>query len=317
MTLIVPDTLEFDLMLGEVPSTPYPLLPTIAERARVLLADRTPAQVDSAFYTLDWLLETAYHQRASPAPEPEEEQTAQPDATEAVTGQASASSMHATPTSPLRRRFSPAPATPEHDDLVFPPANPFTKLETLIDHYAIWEELIADDLPNPQSAEVYAVLALILVQDALTWLQRLRLSRHHPPTPLSLPIATAMALSGSSAIEAMAAINQAVIQNFSRKTREQIDQLIIERQAAKRASRAEHSALLNDQRHRKNREMKEKAISIWLADPYRWPSIPKAANAIADTLEAQGFKYEPSTIQNWLYEYANRTGKTLRYPSPA
>lgn len=316
MTLIVPDTLEFDFMLGAVPSAPYPLLPTIAQRARALLAARTPVQVESAFYTLDWLLETAYHQLAPQASEPEQEQergqAAQPPATAGISGQEPATSGQATPTSPLRRRINPSPNAPVHDDLVFPPANPFSKLNTLIDYYNIWEELIADDLPEPKPAEVYAVLALILVQEALTWLHRLRLSSSHSPSQLSLSVAAAMTLSGSAAIEAMGAVNRAEFHGFSEETRGRFDQLEIERQEAERISRTQHAALMNKERHKKNREAKEKAIAMWTENPSHWPSVPKAANDIADILEAHGDKYEPSTIQGWLYGYARETGIKLR-----
>ena len=311
MTPIVPDTLEFDLMLGAVPSAPYPLLPTIAQRARALLTARTPVQVESAFYTLDWLLETAYHQ---PAPESEQAQELppQPPAMTGIWGQEPAKVGQATPTSPLRDRFIRTSVATLHDDLVFPPANPFSKLDTLIDYCDIWEELIADDLPQPQPAEVLAVLALMLVQEALTWLHRLRLSRSHTPTPLSLPIATAMALSGSAAIEAMAAVNRAEFQSFSEDTRERFDQLVIEHQEAERARRTQHAALMNKERHRKDREAKEKAIALWERNPSRWRGVPRAANDIADILEAQGYKYELSTVQGWLYAYGKQTSIKLR-----
>ena len=183
MTPIVPDTLEFDLMLGAVPSAPYPLLPTIAQRARALLTARTPVQVESAFYTLDWLLETAFHQRVHQTPESdlEQAQDAQPPATAVVAEQEPATNVQVTPMSPLRRRFIAPQVGPLDVDYSFPPTNAFSKLDTLIDYYDIWEELIADDLPQPQPAEVYAVLALTLVREALIWLHRLRLSRTHPP----------------------------------------------------------------------------------------------------------------------------------------
>ena len=167
------------------------------------------------------------------------------------------------------------------------------------------------------------VLALTLVQEALTWLHRLRLSRTHPPTPRSLSIATAMALSGSAAIEAMGAVCRAEYFHVSAfmtdyhvealdKTRGRYAKSIIERQEAERISRTQHAALMNKERHKKDREAKEKAIALWERNPSRWPSVPKAAIDIVDILEAQGYKYELSTVQGWLYAYGKQTSIKLR-----
>ena len=323
MTPIVPDTLEFDLMLGAVPSAPYPLLPTIAQRARALLAARTPVQVESAFYTLDWLLETAYHQRVPQAPEPELEQAqdAQPPATAGVAGQESATNVQATPMSPLQRRFIAPQVGPLDVDFSFPPTSPFSKLDTLIDYYDIWEELIADDLPQPQPAEVYAVLALTLVREALIWLHRLRLSRTHPPTPLSLSIATAMALSGSAAIEAMGAVCRAEFFHVSAfmtefhvealdKTRGRYTTLMIERREAEQAKHDEIVQKRTTARHKNARKAEELAIALWEQAP--WPSIDKAALDIRDRLAEKGYRYVPRTIGRWISRYVNSTGKKMR-----
>ena len=231
--------------------------------------------------------------------------------------------MRATPMSPLRRRFIAPQVGPLDVDFSFPPTNPFSKLDILIERYDLWHLVIANDLPQPQPAEVYAVLALTLVQEALTWLHRLRLSRTHPPTPRSLSIATAMALSGSAAIEAMGAVCRAEYFHVSAfmtdyhvealdKTRGRYAKSIIERQEAERISRTQHAALMNKERHKKDREAKEKAIALWERNPSRWPSVPKAAIDIVDILEAQGYKYELSTVQGWLYAYGKQTSIKLR-----
>ena len=108
MTLIVPDTLEFDFMLGAVPSAPYPLLPRIAHRARALLAARTPEQVESASYTLDWLLETVYRQRVPQEPASGEESEELSHGALVDIEQEPPAGGPATSSSPLRRRFGEA-----------------------------------------------------------------------------------------------------------------------------------------------------------------------------------------------------------------
>lgn len=82
-----------------------------------------------------------------------------------------------------------------------------------------------------------------------------------------------------------------------------------ERDAKKKSEQARY---LNIARHRERNEAQARAIEEWKNDTARFPSAEKAGLYLADWLGKQGFQYEPRTVTGWVRSYAKEIGVKFR-----
>ncbi len=81
------------------------------------------------------------------------------------------------------------------------------------------------------------------------------------------------------------------------------------READERSQRARK---LNEQRHTKTREARQKVENDWESNPSRFRSAAKAGVHYSDWLAKQGYQFEPRTVTGWICAHAKATGKKLR-----
>ena len=82
-----------------------------------------------------------------------------------------------------------------------------------------------------------------------------------------------------------------------------------ERAAKEKTDRAKQ---LNKIRHEKNYAAKNMVIEEWAKEPSAFLSAEKAGLHYADWLETKGMKYEPRTVTTWIRDHAKQIGLKLR-----
>jgi hypothetical protein len=225
------------------------------------------------------------------------------------------------------------------DDLEIATANNTSEVEALKECEGWFLEIGGKDIPEVKPCEVFAVLSLWMLADAIGWLRHqsseVEMAFHASLANLvaeieagskraGIPIISQktedvkvnFSLAGGYALNAMDAvcyaehlhkIDRLEAAHTLKIAKTQGDYL--NKEAEQRSMRAKE---LNIARHRKTYEVKDMVIEEWKKKPSAFPSAEKAGLHFADWLETKGIKYEPRTVTTWIRDYAKKIGLRLR-----
>lgn len=186
-------------------------------------------------------------------------------------------------------------------------------VETFIDCEYYWNGYAHERFPDVAPDEFFAVLSLWMLADAIDFL------KHN-----SLGVAWKRASEALKALhfvdviwrvrraETTHELELAKINGENEKEITRLQELIHLQEQEEIQKRKERSAQLNKHRHQKNHQARTMVIEEWNKDRSRFSSASKAGNYFAESLLKQGIKYEPSTVTNWIREYATKNGIKLR-----
>ena len=295
----------FDPVSGEVPSYPFPNLPVIASRARAVLHCYTSSN-------LDW---RAKERIISIAKRVNQEIDQHFDdikfmEIERLREQAGVlESMGGDPEWP-----------PNEDDLeiqTWVNTSEVDALKSILEKRDLFG-FFQDPPPKPEEYpegkdyELFAVLSLWMLADALRYLNE---SRH------------GLSVAGDYALKAMDAVCYAEhlreaewLVSYAEK---QGDAKLIEalkgQQSEIQKNKSEQLKQLNEARHQKTNEAKTMVVEEFMKDRYKFPSAEKASIHLADWLGNQGIQnsatgqpYEPRTVARWIRDHARTTGFRFR-----
>jgi len=153
---------DFDPLTGKPPAYPFSLLPSIAERARKLLAGRTRDQIISAAGTADWLIDDFI-------------ESTQSDIVRRVIERGSWELGYLREEerneAGVRQLLENWPSEADDPAPYYPTPDNTSEIDALrecIGTYALEDD---SDFPNGRESEYFAVLALWKLADAINWLQ--------------------------------------------------------------------------------------------------------------------------------------------------
>lgn len=282
---------RFDPLQGEIPAHGKLFqLPIIASRARRLLISRTMEQMEAAANGIGWAIDEYFTD-------------AKRRAAGAFREKCDASITHG-----IADEYFPV-----DDYLDIPTAENTTEVDALRMCEDWWADIGYKSFPGGKPYELFAVLSLWMVADALTWLKcwenEKPLDRNDIGANQNILLTCKYALMAMDAVccaeqlQALAqleahAIEQTAKRNFIQKI--------------KRDDKSRAQAELNQHRHRKTAEIKSKAIEKWNKSRSLYSSAEKAGTAISISLGLEGFQCEPRTVAGWLRAHAKEIGVTWR-----
>lgn len=332
---------------GDTPEHPFSYLPDIASRARALLKTRTADQIEDAAYGIDWAIDEYYRslkdEEISRLKNEVERTRRWKDGSDDKEFNDAAKFFDWVVDSP-EDEFSPEEGhwvfnERMEGELDIQTAGNTSEVDALKSCIDWWDDIGGADFPNGKQEELFAVLALWLLADAIGWLGHrpseteksfLSTLTHLENLPdgiedelieAGISIRTTdteinLSLAGECALKAMDAACYAehlhevaklesVYTLKIAKTRD--DHL--NREAERKSMLAEK---LNIARHRKTNEAKATAIAEWEKDRSKFISAEKYGLHLADWLGTQGFQYEPRTVTGWIRAHAKQIGVALR-----
>ncbi len=210
----------------------------------------------------------------------------------------------------------------KEDEIDIPTEYNTSEVDALKANEGFWKEIGSASFPNCQPYELFAVLSLWMLAEAVISLQRKEdqlggLDKAFQPlleslgsTELYVPFGISSIAEG--ALKAMDAVCYAEYlqvvgwwEATHTRTREQQEQ-----EHTLRSVRAE--ALIVD-RHRKNNAAKQTVTKEWDKNRSKWPSAEEAGAFLATWLTMQGFKkYKTRTVVGWIRAHAKEMGVRLR-----
>lgn len=311
---------KFSPLSGDVPSLPLTSLPAIADRARVMLREFSEEQFEMAAKRIYRELDDHFHKQKE-------------NAISRLLNDTNAGDES------LGRFFDWDEGTSGNgrwlfkaemeDKLCIPTATNSSEVDALrniIDDrdYIGWNEATLPkprEFPEGRDFQLFAVLALWLLADALNFLNQK---------------AVDLSIAGEHALKAMDAVcyaehlyESAWLVSYTKNVNEEAQAEALLRQRFEHQELLRHSEKmrleqmreemskksekLNLIRHAKNHEAKQLVIDEWKKRPSAFISAEKAGGHFADWLEAKGFKkYEPRTVTTWIRSYAKEVGIRLR-----
>lgn len=338
---------KFNPKSGDAPRHPFSYLPEIASRARALLKTRTADQIEDAASGIDWAIDEYFRslkeEEISRLKNEVESIRRWKDGSDDTDFEAAAKFFDWIVDSP-ESEFSTEDGhwvfnDQMEDELDIQTAGNTSEVEALKNCIDWWDDIGGADFPNGKTEELFAVLSLWLLADAISWIdyrtsesmKKFNTSLDHllklpdgmeeELEQVGISIRTTdtegnLSLAGARALKAMDAVCyaeqlhevaklEAAYALKVEKTREEN----IKKEVEKRSMKAEQ---LNIARHRKSNEAKAKAIEEWEKDRSKFISAEKYGLYLADWLEKQGFQYEPRTVTNWIRAHAKQIGVALR-----
>jgi len=319
----------FDPVAGDVPEHPFSYLPEIAGRARALLRLRTKDQIVIAAKMINGKVEDYFRDaKDSEIYRMQSELDVGSDEFQAFFEWDGETKDNG------RWRFK------DHmeDELDIPTADNTSELDAL---KAIVEK--RDDcfflpkgahlperekFPEGEDFELFAVLSLWLLADALKFLNK---------TEVGLSIAGGYAIKAMDSVcygEHLREDDKTVSMlgaAFERSLESQKTELeaAAGRSASEAAATAAAQAIelmkkeaaeirtslareLNKKKHAKRNQARALVCGEWDKNRSDFPSAEKAGGHYADWLELHGFKYEPRTVTNWIRDHAKKIGIRIR-----
>lgn len=229
------------------------------------------------------------------------------------------------------------------DELEIVTAKDMGEVAALQECITFWgNDLGLEELSNVDPYEFFAVLSLWLIADAMGWLTYKRhealkiIESEDDRESIDRVMGqfamtddkTSFSLAGKSALQAMEAVCYAehlhTLQrveewhalNVDRITTEQRAKLEAQFEEQKQNETLEHrktlARTLNEARHKKNREAKNKAVQKWDQDRSAFQSAEKAGLYISTWLKTLDYEYEPRTVTDWIRKYAKTVGVRFR-----
>ncbi len=169
-----------------------------------------------------------------------------------------------------------------------------------------------EEYPEGKTVELFAVLALWLLADALEWINR---GGKH-----------GMSIAAGYAVKAMDSVCYAEhlseirwlmtyqkVKNDGERT-EALHKQHSEYQSLALREKSERAKELNKRRHAITNHAKNVVTAEWVKSPSQFPSAEKAGIYFSDWLESQGIvkSIEPRTVTGWIRVYAKQQGIKLR-----
>lgn len=298
---------QFDPKTDNVPYHPFSLLPNIVWRARSILNKRSHDEILTAAQLADWMIDDYFQQEAEYFIQEQlqgngwackyinEEQHKEAGLRDLI------------------RRGLPDNADPnEYFD--FPTSDSTTEVDALkacIDSYDIED----DGFKDAKQHEYFAVLALWLVGDCLSWLrkgkQQRALTQLNGPGKGLRKILTdetiSLSIAGQSALLAMDAVcyaehlkaaerhfeNIATLRKELHQREQSIEAITEEKVAQRRSQTAREAAA---KRHEENVALREQAIQHYEANEGRFPSMEAAAREISTKI----VPVTTRTVVDWI-----------------
>ena len=321
---------RFELKTGEVPSHPFLLLPSIAARARKILSSRTEEQIASVANSIDWVIASFLRAEREQEIERLRSILASTHNWRNITPDVEDEYRKAT-------RFFYWEVDGEDGggtwqlnqdllhELPIPRTDNMSRVDALIECINLWDDIGGDEFPDERPTEVFAVLSLSLLSDAIAWLRyrseeaprvspdgEVPKSEAAPAKRSVDEIGVTLSLAGECAINAMHAVcyaEQLGVESDLHRNYEYRDAI---RLADERKRRSIVSERLNIERHRVTNQAKAIAIEEWDRDRSKFPSAERAGLAISDLLQGKGFEFEPRTVTGWIRTHAKQVGQRLR-----
>lgn len=339
---------KFNPKSGDAPRHPFSDLPTIASRARALLETRTAEQIEDAASGIDWAIDEYFCSLKDEEIARLKRELNSPRRWKHMsddTGFEDAAKFFDWVVDSPENEFSPEDGRWVFNDrmerdLVQSISENTSEVDALKNCIDWWDDIGGDDFPSGKNEELFAVLSLWLLADAIGWL-------NHRPSELekSLNISldqllklpegmkdelieadipdlhtttneVNLSLAGGYALKAMDAVcyaehlhEVAKLEAMYKLNLAKNNDDHSKKEAERRSMRAEK---LNIARHRKTSEAKTKAIEEWEKDKSKFISAEKYGLYLADWLEKQGFQYEPRTVTGWIRAHAKQIGVTFR-----
>ena len=189
------------------------------------------------------------------------------------------------------------------------------------------DEVVGPDFPNGKSFELFAVLALWKLSEAM---ERLRNDPMKYPEKFrevmkaqekfleaitgsrDFSIRHEVSCAAESAIQAMDSIGYAEHLFMLNQVHEKQTNSLNEQKEEERSRRSMAAVKLNIARHQKNNVTKARVLEIWQMQPDKFSSAEKAGRFHADELLKDGLIFAPRTVTNWIRSHAKQIGVQLR-----
>lgn len=312
---------EFNPLSGEVPESPFSLMPLIALRARALLKARTLEQIESISMEIDYAIYCYFvdiknneiNRLNEILREPRRWKNELDDGYEYAL-----------------KFFEWDEGSVENGRWLFKEdmedelniQNKFNTGEVYVlkQLSESWGDF-GRDISDFESYELFAILSLWNIADSLNWLQY---KREEVIKSLDDDAAnilkelddklsdkenrkeTNLSLAGEASLNAM----ESVCYAEHLKSVGEIKNAYLVREKRKQEDEAYQKSIrakqLNIARHQKRNDAMQKVIEEWEKSISNWPSAEKAGLYFADWLLKQGYEYEPRTVTGWLRGHAKQ-----------
>lgn len=286
---------NFDPIHGEIPMAGNLFqLPAIANRARRLLTHRTVEQMEEVANGIGWAIDECFTDIKRRA-------------VVASCGQRYSSDEHE----------KAAEYVSDEDTLDIPTAENTSEIDALKMCEDWWADIGGEDFPDGKPYELFAVMSLWMVADALTWLKCWE--KEEPLNRTDIGENQNILLTCKYALKAMDSVCYA--EHLSELNRLEADAIYLDNKRESfakikceidRCEKSRSQAKLNQHRHKKTAETRAKAIEKWDKSRSLYSSAEKAGIAISSSLGSEGFKCEPRTVAGWLRAHAKEVGVTWR-----
>jgi hypothetical protein len=303
----------FDPITGDVPEYPFSYLPEIAGRARSILIGKTPLQLVAAAKRIDQEIERYFDDLKYVAvSDLKSKLQAEGDTLETYFEWDGGTEANG------RWLFKDEMV----DDLEIPTASNCSEvdaLKTIIDdrdsNFFLPEgapDPEPEEYPEGKTVELFAVLALWLLADALEWIN---CGDKH-----GMSIAAGYAVKAMDSVcyaEHLHEIRWLVAYQKAKSDGERTEALRkqhSEYQDLALWEKSERAKELNKRRHATTNHAKDVVSAEWAKSPSKFPSAEKAGIYFADWLKSQGIvkSIEPRTVTGWIRAYAKQQGIKLR-----
>lgn len=326
---------SFNPISGDVPDHPFECLPAIASRARAILKSRTAEQVEDAAYSIDWVIDEYFRSMKNEKIARLKSELNAPRRWKHMSDDAdfeNATKFFDWIVDSPDDECNPEEGHWEFNermegDLGIPTADNTSEVDALRECIDWWDDIGGEDFPDGKPQEIFAVLSLWLLADALKWIRFQRKDVcivthasgevvYHEGESQPVDLASNYSIAGSYALKAMDAIchaehlcEVAKLESMYKLNLAKNHDDHLKNESERRSMRAEQ---LNIARHRKTNEAKAKAIEEWEKDRSKFISAEKYGLHLADWLGTQGFQYEPRTVTSWIRAHAKQIGVALR-----
>ncbi|MEQ1741074.1 MAG: hypothetical protein ABL869_01010 [Candidatus Nitrotoga sp.] len=326
---------KFNPKTGDAPWRPFTYLPEIASRARALLKTRTADQIENAASGIDWAI-TEYF---SSLKEDEISRLKNEvkgirrlkDGSDDTDFEAAAKFFDWVVDSP-DNEFSPEGGhwvfnDRMEDELDIQTVENTHEVDALKNCIDWWEDIGGEDFPDGKPEEIFAVLSLWLLADALNWIRYQRKNMrivtytsgevvYHEGESQPVDLASNYSIAGSYALKAMDAVCHAEhlceVANLESMYKLHLAKNHDDHLKKESERRSMQTEQLSIARHRKTNEAKAKTIEEWEKDRSKFISAEKYGLHLADWLGTQGLQYEPRTVTGWIRAHAKQIGVALR-----
>ena len=333
---------RFNPLIGVVPNEPFQQLPEIAFRARAMLRHRTAEQIDFLAKSIDYAIYAYFD---------ELKQNEISRIRNELEGELNTPRRWKRETPGIDYQYDRAEYEIERlfdwdggtrangrwifkesmvDELEIPNGGNTTELQALKDCIDWWDDLGGEGFPDCRPHEIFSVLSLWMLADAIDWMVP-KVSSGVSDLAGAIDNLMASVNGGQKCyFEFSQASNSAFLSvesvcfaehlkaveelNFSHMQKD------IEKQERERKHRSIKAEALNFARHRKDYEAKAMVIESWKKDTFKFSSGEKAGVYYSDWLLRQGvgadsnplYDYQPRQVANWIRAYAKQIGVRFR-----